>query len=466
MARTAGFGAAGGIFSVTVSPEAALQALRGEDRRSGGLAVAEREAVLDALVHHLLERREALARAVASDFGRRGREETLIAEVLAVVNAARHARRRLRRWSRPRRAGVPVAFWPSSAWMVPQPLGVVAILAPWNYPLHLALLPLLGALAAGNRAVVKPAEATPRTAEALAALIEASAGPAVARTVLGGPEVAAAMVRLPFDHILFTGSAAHGREVMRAAADHLTPVTLELGGKCPAILLPDADLERAARALVLRKALNAGQTCVAPDTLLVVDQPLEPVQAALRRAFARHFPDGLPTALISQAQRDRLVRQVGGQELESLGPDPATSLALACEPPPASALLREEVFGPVLPMRSMASLEAALAWLADLAAPLAVYLFTRDPRAERIVLERTRAGALVVNDALVHAAMETLPFGGVGGSGFGRYHGRAGFDTFSNQRVHVRAARANLARLLDPPYDRRKLRLLERLLGA
>lgn len=448
------------------SPEAALAALRAEDLRCGGLPLAEREDVLDALVRHVLARREDLARAAAADFGRRGREETLVAEVLAVVNAARHARRRLRRWARPQRVGVPVPFWPARAWVVPQPLGVAAILSPWNYSVHLSLMPLVSALAAGNRAVVKPSEATPRTAEAIAALLEASAGPSVVRTVLGGPEVAAALVRLPFDHILFTGSAARGREVMRAAADHLTPVTLELGGKCPAILLPDADLERAARTLVLRKALNAGQTCVAPDTLLVVDQPLEPVRAALRQAFRARFPDGLPTTLLSSAQRQRLDRLSAGAELEPLGTDAGTSLALAYEPPAASPLLVEEVFGPVLPMLQVAGLQAALDWIGRLPAPLAVYLFTRDRRAEKLVLQGTRAGALIVNDALIQAAMETLPFGGVGASGFGRYHGRAGFDTFSNRRVHVRASRFNLARLLDPPYDRRKLSLLERLLRA
>jgi acyl-CoA reductase-like NAD-dependent aldehyde dehydrogenase len=344
-------------------------------------------------------------------------------------------------------------------------LGVVAILSPWNYPIHLALLPLVGALAAGNRAVVKPAEATPRTATALADLLAAGPGPSIVCCVLGGPDIAAALVRLPFDHILFTGGAERGRDVMRAAADNLTPVTLELGGKCPAVLMPDADLERAARSLVLRKGLNAGQTCVAPDTLLVVGRPLEPVREALRRAHGRHFPVGLPTAVISAACRERLQGLTAGCELEPLGANPANGLTLALDPPPASAVLIDEVFGPVLPVRPVPSLDAALGWIGARAAPLAVYLYTRDRRAERTVLERTRAGALVVNDSLIQAAMDTLPFGGVGASGFGRYHGRAGFDTFSNQRSHVRAARFSLSRLVEPPYGLRKRRLIERLLG-
>lgn len=442
----------------------ALAALRAEDERhgSGGLPVAGRGPLLAALERELLARRERLAAALDADFGGRGREETLVAEVLATLRAARFARRRLRRWARPRRAGVPLPFWPGRAWLVPQPLGVVAVLSPWNYPVQLSLVPLVGALAAGNRVVLKPSEATPRTAEELAALVEAALGPAVARTVLGGPEVAAALARLPFDHLLFTGSTARGREVMRAAAHGPTSLTLELGGKCPAILLPDADLGRAARALVLRKGLNAGQTCLAPDTLLVVGRPLDGVRAALRAAHRRHFPSGLPTAVLP-ARRARLDALAAGGAPEPLGDAPGRGLLLAT-PPPGHPLLEEEVFGPVLPAVELPDLAAALAWIRRRPAPLAVYLFGGDGETEAAVLGGTRAGALVVGDAVVHAAMDTLPFGGVGASGFGRYRGRAGFDTFSNLRVHLRAARWTLAGLLDPPLAPRARGLLDRLL--
>jgi coniferyl-aldehyde dehydrogenase len=272
------------------------------------------------------------------------------------------------------------------------------------------------------------------------------------------------MARLPFDHLLFTGSTERGREVMRAAAEHLTPLTLELGGKCPAILMPDADLTDAARSLVLGKALNAGQTCVAPDTLLVVGpRPLAEVREALARAHARHYPDGLPTA-VPAAQRRRLEQLAAGTVTQPLG-DPGRPHLSVAKPPPGSPLLCQEVFAPVLPLMAVDDLAAALAWVRNLPSPLAVYLFTADRAAEERVLAGTRAGALVVNGAVVQAAMETLPFGGVGASGFGRYHGRAGFDTFSNLRVHLRTARASLSRLLDPPYGSRKQRLIERLLG-
>ena len=444
---------------------AAHAALKLEDGREGGLPVERRRDLLAALAHRLVERRQDLVAALDADFGGRSPEETLLAEVLGVVTAARYARHRLRRWAKPRRAGVPLPFWPSRAWIVPQPLGVVGIVAPWNYPLQLALLPLVGAVAAGNRVLLKPSEAVPRTSEALDHLVEASLGPSVARTVLGGPEVAADLVALPLDHLLFTGSATRGRAVMRAAADHLTPLTLELGGKCPAILMPDADLAHAARILVLRKALNAGQTCVAPDTLLVVGQPLTPVCHALAEAYRRYFPDGLPTNLLP-AHRHRFERLAQEASAEPLGCEAPTGRAslLVAEPAPASELMRQEIFGPLLPLVALGDLPAAIAWTRSLPAPLAVYLFTRDSTIEQRVLQETRAGALVVNEAVVQAAMDTLPFGGVGASGFGRYHGRAGFDTFSNPRVHLRGARFSLSRLLEPPYDGRKRRLIERLL--
>jgi coniferyl-aldehyde dehydrogenase len=429
--------------------EADFAALRAEDELHGGLSLAERETLLRALEKGLVARRDAFVRALDADFGRRGTEETLLAELLGVLNAARHARRRLRRWARPRRMGVTLPFWPSRAWLVPQPLGVVGIVSPWNYPVQLSLAPLVGALAAGNRAMLKLSELTPRTAGEIAGLIADTLGASVARTVQGGPEVAAAFTRLPFDHLLFTGSTARGREVMRAAADHLTPLTLELGGKCPVIVMPDADLERAARAILLGKAMNAGQTCVAPDTVLVVGMEIGPLEAALREACRALFSEGLPTSV---------------QRRSAMGAEDPANLTLAVEPPPGSSLLREEIFGPVLPLVRLDDLPAAFAWIRARSAPLAVYLFTRDRRAEALALASTRAGALVVNGTVVQAAMESLPFGGVGASGFGRYHGRAGFDTFSNQRVHVRVARFSLARLTEPPYDARKRRLIDRLL--
>jgi acyl-CoA reductase-like NAD-dependent aldehyde dehydrogenase len=448
---------------------AAYAGLRAIDRRSGGLELRQRQELLRALQHAVIDRRQRLVQAVDADFGGRAAEETLLAEVFAVANAASFARRRLRRWARKRRVPVDLPFWPSRAWVVPQPLGVVGIVSPWNYPVQLALSPLVAAIAAGNRAALKPSEITPRAAEELAALVEAALGAEVARTVPGGPEVAADFVRQLWDHLLFTGSTERGRDVLRAAAEHLTPVTLELGGKCPAVVLPDADLDQAARAIVTGKILNAGQTCVAPDTALVVSQPADAVGMALARSYRELVPEAPPSTLVSDRQLQRLDRLVQHERLKSLGadgPGRRRALALAADPEPGSPLLSQELFGPVLPLVQVDGIDAAIEWINARPAPLAIYLFTHDREAERRVLASTRAGALVVNGTVVQAAIEALPFGGVGASGFGRYHGRAGFDTFSNMRTHVRVARFTLARMAEPPYTPAKRRLIEWLMRA
>lgn len=447
--------------------EAAYAHLRTADRQAGGLPIAERRRLLHLLARTLVDRSDCFVHALDADFGGRAAEETLLAEILSIAGAARYARKHLAAWAKPRRVPVDMSFWPTRARIVPQPLGVVGIVAPWNYPVHLALSPLIGAVAAGNRVALKPSELTPRTAAELARLLDDTFGPDLVRTVTGGPEVAAAFVRQPWDHLLFTGSTARGREVMCAAADNLTPLTLELGGKCPAIVLPDADLALAARAVIAGKALNAGQTCIAPDTVLLAGLPPETFVAALRQAARALFPNGPLTAVMSDTQAARLDRLTTGLELQPLSPQSGgrhRALSLALNPPPDALLLTEEIFGPILPLLSQPDLTGALDWINALPPPLAVYLFTNDRRAEAEVLAKTRAGALVVNGTVLQAAIEALPFGGVGASGFGRYHGRAGFDTFSNRRVHVRAARFSLARLVEPPYTDGKRRLIRRLL--
>ena len=438
----------------------AYAALRAADRREGGLPLSIRKQRLAALQDALVARRDEIAEAVDRDFGRRSREETLIAEVIVTLNAIRHARRRLRGWARPRRVAVDAPFWPSRAWVTPQPLGVVGVIAPWNYPVQLCLLPLVGALSAGNRILLKPSERTPRTSALLAALIAEALGDEVARVVQGDARVAEAIARLPLGHLLFTGSTAAGRAVMAAAAENLTPVTLELGGKCPVLITPDSDLDEAARLIVTGKGLNAGQTCLAPDTVLLAGVAPEPFKAALRDAARLIFPEGLPTAIISADHRARLERLGEGERVEELGPQAAPEGLAVIEPAAGSPAATEELFGPLLAIEAHPDLDAALAALRARPAPLAVYAMTRDRGIEQKILEGTRSGAVVVNGAVAHAAIEALPFGGVGQSGMGRYHGRAGFETFSNMRGHVRHARWTVARLLDPPYDARHARML------
>ncbi|HEX2528892.1 MAG TPA: aldehyde dehydrogenase family protein [Geminicoccus sp.] len=428
----------------------AFHALRLTERTDGPVELVARLDLLKRLEVAVLGAKERIVQAAAADFGARSREETLFGEVLGVVSALRHAHRHVRRWSRPRRVPVGAPFWPAKAWLVPQPLGLVGIMSPWNYPFLLALSPLVGALAAGNRAMLKPSEHTPRVAAEIAQLLDRSLGQTIVRTVEGGPTIARAFASLRFDHLIFTGSTARGREVAMAAAANLVPVTLELGGKCPAIVLPDADLDAAASAIVTGKGLNAGQTCIAPDHVLLAGVPGDRFRAALEAAVQRHFPDGLTTRIIPHR-----AGQFGG---------PEGMLQIVVDPPPSSPLVTEEVFGPVLPIHALPDLDAALDRLRDQDSPLAVYLFSRDPQAERRVLQGTRAGALVVGGTIVQAAIDELPFGGLGASGMGRYHGQAGFDALSNLKAHVRTPRFSLASLGQPPYGKFTAKLLAHLL--
>ncbi|MBY0329988.1 MAG: aldehyde dehydrogenase family protein [Acetobacteraceae bacterium] len=447
-----------------MTPAEALEALRAVERRDGPLPLDRRAALLDALAAMLLREADAIAAAVDADFGGRSVEETLLADVKLVVDAARHARRHLRRWARPRRAGVPLAFWPARAAVEPVPKGVIGIMAPWNYPVQLLLLPAVDAIAAGNRVALKPSEAVPGTAALLAALLPAALGEDVVRVVTGGPAVAADFAALPWDHLVFTGGTATGAKVMRAAAEHLVPVTLELGGKCPAVVLPGADLAGAARAIMAGKAINAGQTCVAPDTVLLVGHGRDAFIAACR-ASGVALPE---TAVLNERQAARLDALCDGAALTPLGAAAGVGrrrAILLAEAPPGAALHLGEIFGPVLALQPLATLGDAIAWIAARPAPLAIYLFGATAEQERAVAAGTKSGAIVHGRCVEYAAFTGLPFGGVGASGFGRRNGEAGFLEFSSLRARVRdGGRFSLARLLDPPRSDRARALVRRLL--
>jgi coniferyl-aldehyde dehydrogenase len=448
-----------------MTPAEALAALREAEARDGALPLDRRRSLLHALASVVLRRADGIAAAVDSDYGGRCVEETLLAEVLLVADAARHARRRLRRWARPRRVPVPVAFRPARAAVEPVPKGVVGIMAPWNYPVQLALLPAVDAIAAGNRVALKPAEATPRTAALLAEIAAEALGPGVARVVQGGPDVAAEFAAQPWDHLVFTGGTGTGRLVMRAAAERLTPLTLELGGKCPAVVLPGADLRAAARAILAGKAVNAGQTCVAPDTVLLVGHERSAFLKACRDSGIGGAAD---TAIVDERQAARLDALCEGAALTPLGdgegPGSRRRAVVLAEAPAEHALHREEIFGPVLAVRSLADVEEAVAWIAERPAPLAIYLFGATEAEEARIAAGTRSGAIVAGRCLEYAAFPALPFGGVGASGFGRRNGEAGFLEFSTLRARVAHGRWSLSRLLDPPRGPRARALVRRLL--
>lgn len=437
-----------------------------------------RLARLDRLAALVSGAREAFAEAIAADFGHRARQETLLLEVFPSLEGIRHARRHLAAWMRPRRRPVSLWFQPGRAELRPQPLGVIGIIVPWNYPLYLAVGPLTAALAAGNRALVKMSEFTPATSALFARLVAEHFAPDEVAVVEGDASVAEAFSRLPFDHLLFTGSTAVGRQVMRAAAEHLTPVTLELGGKSPAIVAPGYPLDKAAARILAGKCLNAGQTCIAPDYVLLPAGSERAFVAAARAVVARTYPDwsrGDYSAIASDRHYARLQglldeARAWGAEILPLSTEPADPASRRMPPvavlgaAPSLRLLQEELFGPILPLIPVPDLDAAIDWVNARPRPLALYVFDDDRKRVDRVLARTVSGGVTVNDTLLHIAQDALPFGGVGPSGMGQYHGQAGFETCSRIKPVFRQARFNALGLFDPPYGARFERLIRMLL--
>ena len=446
-----------------MTPAEALAHLRAAEARDGRIGIEARRDLLRRLADGLLRQAEAFAAALDADYGGRSRMDTLLADILVVADAARYSRRKLKGWARPRRAAVPYPFWPASAFEEPVPKGIIGIIAPWNYPVQLALWPVVDAIAAGNRVAVKPSEHVPRTAALIAALLEEVLGPDIAVTVAGDASVAAAFAAEPWDHLVFTGGTATGRKVAEAAARNLVPVTLELGGKCPAIVLPGADLAEAARNILVGKAVNAGQTCIAPDTVLLVGHAPSAFAAACK-ASGIALPEG---AIASATQAARLDALAEGARLTPLGPDgPGRQRAITlAEAPPGSPLAREEIFGPLILVEPVADLAAAIGWITARTPPLAIYLFGATAVEDAAVAAETRSGAIVSGRAVEYAAFPSLGFGGIGASGQGRYHGQAGFLAFSDMRSRVRHGRWSLSRLFDLPRRKMALQITERLIG-
>ncbi|HKN78762.1 MAG TPA: coniferyl aldehyde dehydrogenase [Lysobacter sp.] len=432
-------------------------------------SLEQRHADLGRLRHLLAGRLDAMDAAIRADFGHRSPHENLISEAMVTLSEIDLARRKLRRWAKPRRVGVGWKFWPARAELRPSPLGVVGIISPWNYPVNLALVPLVSAIAAGNHVFLKPSEHTPRTSEFLRDLL-AEVFPADRVAVaLGGPEVGAAFSALPFDHLLFTGSTAVGRKVMAAAAPNLTPVTLELGGKAPALVAPDFPLDLAAARIASGKWFNAGQTCIGVDYALVDVARREAFVEALRKQVRARFGDlsdaSNYTRIINTGQFDRLLGYLDDARARGATVVPLIEVdaermrrerllppTLVLDPSDETEVMRHEIFGPILPIRTYARIEEALAYIGTHDRPLALYPFSNDARTVERIVDATLAGGVAVNDTLVHFAVDTLPFGGVGPSGMGAIHGKTGFDTFSKQLPVFHQSRLAATDLLRPPY--------------
>jgi len=439
-------------------------------------AAEQRMQWLKALRELLIAEKQALTEAISADFGNRSRDETLMAELLPSLQNIDYARKRIRRWMRPSRRSVGLAFQPASARVVYQPLGVVGVIVPWNYPLFLAVGPLVGALAAGNRVLIKMSESTPATSALVKQLFARIFPEDLVGVVLGEADVGAAFSRLPFDHLLFTGATSIGRHVMRAAAENLTPVTLELGGKSPAIVSAEVPLEDAAERIAFGKTVNAGQTCVAPDYVLVPRNRVEAFVEAYRQAVLRFYPQLTDnpdyTSIVNQRQHQRLLGYLSdaerlGARLIPIYPEgqgrrlPHTLLLQVCD---EMKIMQDEIFGPLLPIVPYDRLEDALAYVNQRPRPLALYYFGYDRDEQERVLESTHSGGVCLNDTLLHVAQDDLPFGGIGPSGMGHYHGHEGFLTFSKAKAVFAKQRFNAARSIYPPYGGRLQRLIYRFL--
>jgi coniferyl-aldehyde dehydrogenase len=446
-----------------------LSRQRAAFRRDGLRSLAQRKADLGKLKAAVLTRRQEIEEALNADFGNRSAYETRIMELVPVVQTINYLRRNLKKWMRPERRRVAVHFIPGRSYVVYQPLGVIGIVSPWNYPLSLALMPLATALAAGNRVMLKPSELAPATTAFLKQLVQDLYTEDQVSIVTGGPDVGAAFASLPFDHLAFTGSTSVGRLVMKKAAENLVPVTLELGGKSPAVIGPDANIETAAMRVAYGKLANAGQTCIAPDYVLVPDEHAETFLDAYGNAVAKLHPDGIGsdnyTSIISMRHLNRLrdlisdAKKRGARVIE-VAPSrlhgdnrklaPVAILGATDE----MAIMREEIFGPLLPVVTYRDIDEAIDFINKRPRPLALYYFGGDCESRREVLERTTSGNVTINDTLMHYVQNDLPFGGVGASGMGAYHGPEGFKSFSHAKGIFEQSRWNLGGLFHPPFNR------------
>ena len=417
-----------------------------------------------------------LAQAMSDDFGQRSRHESQLSDQMTVLHDIDHARRHLKRWMRPHRHWADIAFFPAHIEVHPRPLGVIGVIAPWNYPVSLALMPLVEALAAGNHVMLKPSELTPRTSAALAELIAAVFPPERVTVVQGDAAVGAMFAALPFDHLVFTGSTAVGRKVALAAAANLTPVTLELGGKSPALIAPGYTLALAAARIAQGKLLNAGQTCVATDYVLLPRGSAAKFVQATRAYVQRHYPALRSTpdfsSIITPRHYARLHAlvddaRVRGAEVITL-PDAvahdaerrifAPTLLLRVDA--SMRVMQEEIFGPILPLLEYDSVEEAIATIQAQPRPLALYVFDDDARRAGRIIDAIPSGGVAHNDTVVQFAQTRLPFGGIGTSGMGHLHGHAGFLSFSKQLPVFRQSRWSGLGLLRPPYGKLAERML------
>ncbi|GAO55458.1 aldehyde dehydrogenase [Novosphingobium sp. MD-1] len=446
-------------------------------------ALSVRHDRLERCATMLKEHGEAFAKAMSADFGHRSHEQSMLTDIMPSVSIVRYSQKRMKRWSRPekRHVNFPLNLLGARAEVRYEPKGVIGIVAPWNFPVGLTMAPLAQAFAAGNRAMLKPSEFTERTSELMQELFPRYFAEEEVAVITGGPETGQAFCGLPFDHLLFTGATPIGRHVLHAAADHLVPVTLELGGKSPTIFGRSADLQRSAERVALGKMMNAGQICLAPDYMMVPEELEDRAIAAVAAGVSSMYPTLLAnddyTSVINRRHRDRLAGLVedarekgaeaivvnpGGEDFAGTNGNkmPLTILRNVNDD---MRVMQEEIFGPVLPVKTYRAIDEVIDYVNAHDRPLGLYYFGQDKAEAEKVLTRTISGGVTVNDVIFHVSADDLPFGGIGPSGMGSYHGVEGFRTFSHARAVYRQPKVDLAKLagLRPPYGAATQRTLK-----
>ncbi len=438
--------------------------------REGAPSLAHRISAIDKIHRILIDYKDEWQQAISEDFGNRSHHETLMAEIFITINSIKHTRKMLKKWMKPKKAPISWQFKPGRGKVFHQPLGVVGIISPWNYPLQLAIVPVIQALSAGNRVMLKPSELTPATSALLQKSMSENFSQEEVAVITGGPEIGATFSGLPFDHLFYTGSTNVGRLVMQAAAKGLVPVTLELGGKSPVIVGQDCDLAKAIPSITGGKLLNAGQTCVAPDYALVHESQFDDFVSGVEKFAAKIYPtlaeNEQYTSIVSDHHFERIntllvdARSKGAkiveinpkdEDLEGTRKIPPTLVLNVTED---MKIMNEEIFGPVMPVMTYKTEDEAIRYVNEHPRPLALYYFGNDPEKRDAVLERTTSGGVCVNETLFHLAQEELPFGGVGPSGTGSYHGFAGFKTFSHEKSVFYQSKFNSTGIFRAPYGK------------
>ncbi|MDG1695951.1 MAG: aldehyde dehydrogenase family protein [Ilumatobacter sp.] len=462
------------MTSVDHIPEI-VQELRAGFRAGAPNDVTSRRTQLRRLRALFVEQEDRILDALATDVGK-PRIEAYTSEIAFTINEIDHTLQHLNAWTKPKKIGVPITFKPGKAMLRPEPLGTVCIIAPWNYPVQLLFAPLIPALAAGNTAVLKPSEVTPSVAALVEELVPEYFDRSTVAVVTGAVEQTTALLKERFDHIFYTGNGQVGRIVMRAAAEHLTPVTLELGGKSPAIVLADANIDVAAKRIAWAKFLNAGQTCVAPDYVLVEEKIEDQFLTALTDAVTTFYGDDPQQStdyarIVNERHHDRLMKLLsdGGYEATVFGGTgdrktryvaPTALTGVKAD----AAVMADEIFGPILPVLAIGDVDEAIRFVNDREKPLALYAFSSDDNTLEHVVANTSAGGVTLNHAVLHLAVPDLPFGGVGQSGIGAYHGKSGFDTFSHFKpVLDKPTRPDPA-LMYPPYNANKQKIIRKFM--